>query len=262
MKEIKLKSVRNIRDFADTSLEDGRKIKPDCFIRSASLAKLSGRDAKFLTEKCKLRTVIDLRTDAEISEKPDVEIDGVENIHIPIFSDAVAGISHEKGTDKNEILNHLPELGELYKYIVSDESCINQLKKVFEIIVNAEDKTILWHCTEGKDRCGIVSALFLSLLDVDRETIIDDYLMTNKVSAKRANKYYWIVRISTRDFNTARKVRRIFAAEREYIEAAFDEIEKNYKSVDNFIREKLEITDEIKKKMKEKYLVRSENKSI
>jgi protein-tyrosine phosphatase len=45
---------------------------------------------------------------------------------------------------------------------------------------------ILWHCTEGKDRCGITTAMILELLDVDRDTIMEDYLKTNLVNLPKA----------------------------------------------------------------------------
>ena len=45
---------------------------------------------------------------------------------------------------------------------------------------------ILWHCTEGKDRCGITTAMILELLGVDRDTIMEDYLKTNLVNLPKA----------------------------------------------------------------------------
>ncbi|MBL7495553.1 tyrosine-protein phosphatase [Frankia sp. CNm7] len=38
----------------------------------------------------------------------------------------------------------------------------------------------LFHCAAGKDRTGVLAALVLSLVGVDRETIIADYLATNE----------------------------------------------------------------------------------
>ena len=41
---------------------------------------------------------------------------------------------------------------------------------------------VLWHCTEGKDRCGLLSAVLLLALGVERSTILEDYLLTNHVN--------------------------------------------------------------------------------
>ena len=45
----------------------------------------------------------------------------------------------------------------------------------------------MFHCTAGKDRTGFASALIFSLFGIDHETIIDDYLLSNKTSAKVKN---------------------------------------------------------------------------
>jgi len=41
------------------------------------------------------------------------------------------------------------------------------------------DVPVLVHCAAGKDRTGIAVALLLAVLDVPRETIVEDYLLTN-----------------------------------------------------------------------------------
>jgi len=43
----------------------------------------------------------------------------------------------------------------------------------------------LFHCAAGKDRTGVAAALILSVLGVDRETIIDDYTATNTFRTAR-----------------------------------------------------------------------------
>ena len=45
------------------------------------------------------------------------------------------------------------------------------------------DKTpLMFHCTAGKDRAGFAAALFLAALGVERETIIEDYMLTNELT--------------------------------------------------------------------------------
>lgn len=47
---------------------------------------------------------------------------------------------------------------------------------------------VLWHCTEGKDRCGLLSATILFLLDVSEDDVMEDYLKTNKAAITRVEK--------------------------------------------------------------------------
>lgn len=48
----------------------------------------------------------------------------------------------------------------------------------------------MWHCTEGKDRCGLLTAVLLLALYVDRRQIMEDYLVTNEVNEPKAEMYY------------------------------------------------------------------------
>ena len=255
VENIKLKGAKNIRDFGGIVNKDGMKIKPHCFIRGNALNDLSDSDISTLVEEYRLGTIIDLRTETEINEKPDRKIPGVNYIHIPIIKESTIGISHEKEIDKKEALNNLPDLSKLYRDIVTDEYCVSRLKKAFEVITDSDgDTSVLWHCTEGKDRCGITSALFLSLLDVDTDTIYSDYLMTNNASSKNARKYYYLVLLMTKSREKAMKIKKMFSAEGEYLDAAFSAINERYLGVESFLRNQLGITDDVKAKMKEKFL--------
>jgi protein tyrosine/serine phosphatase len=42
------------------------------------------------------------------------------------------------------------------------------------------DGAVLVHCAAGKDRTGVVVALALDAVGVDRETIVDDYVVTRE----------------------------------------------------------------------------------
>ena len=63
------------------------------------------------------------------------------------------------------------------KYTIEN---IQTFEAFFDILFDNPDSTIMFHCTAGKDRTGFASALILSLFGVANETIIDDYLLSNK----------------------------------------------------------------------------------
>ncbi len=76
-----LQGVPNFRDLGGLETADGRKIKPHKLLRGGHLAQLTPGDRQLLTETYDLKTVIDLRTGKERSQKPDQALPGVENIH-------------------------------------------------------------------------------------------------------------------------------------------------------------------------------------
>lgn len=63
---------------------------------------------------------------------------------------------------------------------------IDKVSEIIKTIINSE-KIVLFNCTAGKDRTGIISAILLLILGIDKDTIVKDYMYTNKVSKKVAN---------------------------------------------------------------------------
>ena len=70
---------------------------------------------------------------------------------------------------------------EMYFNLLFEPECQAQYAEFFRQVVNTEEGCILYHCTQGKDRTGIASALLLSALGASRETIVFDFDATNKV---------------------------------------------------------------------------------
>lgn len=211
--DIKLQGVRNIRDFSEYGFPG--------YIRSAHLHDMTEGDAEVLVKQYHLKTVIDLRTTIERKERPDCVMENVEYLHIPLFEESRIGISHERSTQEMGMM--LPDMANLYRNIVTDEFSTAQIKKVMEIINdNSRDGAVLWHCTEGKDRCGIISALFLLSQGIEKDTVMLDYLKTNETSEKRADYYYRVALDKSGNSAMAEKVRDVFLAKREYIEPVIE----------------------------------------
>lgn len=211
--DVKLQGVRNIRDFSEYGFPG--------YIRSAHLHNMTESDAEVLSKQYHLKTVIDLRTTREREEQPDCVMEGVEYLHIPLFEESRIGISHERSTQEMGIM--LPDMANLYRNIVTDDYSKTQIKKVMEIMDdNGRDGSVLWHCTEGKDRCGIISAWFLLLKGIDKDTVMLDYLKTNETSERRAEYYYNVAVAKSGNRAAAEKVRDVFLAKREYMEPVIE----------------------------------------
>ena len=138
----------------------------------------------------------------------------------------------------------IPDLRDLYSDIFKDEYSIEKIKETIKLIMSNRDGAILWHCTEGKDRCGIISALILYILGVDMNVIYDDYMLTNEAAKIRARKFYILVFLVRFNRKIARRAKDIFLAYERYLDASIDTIKEEYGSLDEFIKNKLEISDE------------------
>ncbi len=237
-RKIEEKKVRNIRDLGGITNKDGFTIKEKHLIRSSKLNKIS----EDFYERNNIKTVIDLRIDLEIDEAPDKYTDKINYVKIPIISGSRLGITHEK--DSRKSTKNIPDLRDLYSDIFKDEYSIEKIKETLKLIMNNRDGAILWHCTEGKDRCGIISALILYILGVDMNIIYDDYMLTNEAAKRRARKFYILVFLVRFNRKIARRAKDIFLAYERYLDASIDTIKAEYGSLDEFIKNKLEISDE------------------
>ena len=218
--------IRNMRDLGGLRTADGRKIKPQMLIRSAHLAQAEEQDTENISE------VIDLRTPAERQESPDRTY-GCEYTPLPVFEEINAGISHEEKARERAI----PNMEILYGMLI--ERYPDAFRRILLRIMQHDYSkgAILWHCTEGKDRCGITTALVLEMLGVDRETIMEDYLKTNLVNIPKAAEIHDRL-LETHGKEFADSVYRAFIADECYLKSAWKAMG------DHFLTEKLGIDRE------------------
>ncbi|MBQ2505042.1 MAG: tyrosine-protein phosphatase, partial [Erysipelotrichaceae bacterium] len=107
---------------------------------------------------------------------------------------------------------------------------------------------VLWHCSEGKDRCGMVSVLVLKMLGVDEETIRSYYLFTNKVNVPKAKALYERLKNEVGE-EIAMAAYKAFVADEEYLDAALDNMG------DDFIEKTLGITHDRVEEFKRNILI-------
>ncbi len=238
LKNIRIKGAKNVRDLGGLPVEGGR-IKKNKFIRSGNLSKINAKGADLLYNQLHLRTVIDLRNSMEKAEKPNYKIDNVNYTELSVFDSSIPGLSHE--TKQN--LDAVPDMTELYAAVVNS-SCLMNLCKVVRKIIRLPDEelSVLYHCTEGKDRTGMVTALLLTILGANREVILEDYLFTNKTNRKKAAMYFFLVSTVKHNKVAAHKVFNVFVAREEYINELFKVIDKI--GYEKLIKEYIKVTDE------------------
>ncbi len=223
-------------------------------MRSGHLSDISSEDINYLTSK-RLGSIIDLRTPEESSDEPDRLIIGAHYRPIPIFRKSILGITHEmKGKSLLQLHREysaermrslIPDMPKLYQSMITDIQALEQLSEVMhEIIRNTvEQKSTLFHCTVGKDRTGVVSALLLSMLDVDEETITQDYLRSNAAIRLRAKLIYLVILVFKKNAQIASELCNAYLVQKANILAVFDVIRQQFGTFDNFFREGLHIGD-------------------
>lgn len=128
------------------------------YIRSDAPLKLTENELQWLLEN-NVTTIVDLRSEAEVTEKPCLlrDLDEFEYYNLPVTGGDIIPKSSEQ------------------LHIIYAQMADEQMDNIIDRIMNAKSK-VMYFCTAGKDRTGVVSALLLKRLGFDDEVIIDDYM--------------------------------------------------------------------------------------
>lgn len=220
-----LEGEDNARDLGGYVGADGGVIKMKRLIRSGKLSGITERDIAVLRDEYDLRAVVDFRTSGEKKREPDVVIPGVAYHDVPIFDERVDGITHEKKKDLvpdfNSANTLVPErMVAAYGRIAGENFSRTQYAKFFRVLLDNPEGSVLWHCTMGKDRAGMATVYLLSVLGVDREVIVEDYLATNGFCTRVVDEVMADVMSHNPNIDPV-PTRRFFCADRDYIGEAF-----------------------------------------
>ncbi len=161
-------TTENTRDLGGYKTKDGKVTKWNCLIRSDVQSYSCEEDLLFMKEH-KITTVIDLRGEKDVISKPSgfANAKDIDYYNCPI----------DEGSGVPESVEAVPVS---YLHI----ACAANIAEVFKHIARS-DGGVLFHCTAGKDRTGVVSAILLNHVRVKDEDIIENYVLTKEYGQER-----------------------------------------------------------------------------
>lgn len=245
--KITLKGASNARDLGGIVTPLG-KIQYKRLIRCGHLGKLNQNDVQILLQN-NLERVIDLRSPLEQTNVPDVQIEGVTYVTIPIISATTFGITYEKssGEEIGQMLqagisrmlargeNPNRHLEILYRKFVNDQVSRDGYGAFLKLLANNPVAgATLWHCSAGKDRVGTCTALLLHCLGASNEQIMTDYLLTNEQSKPFLDMVMGKI-CGTLEERQIALIKRMLCVDKSYLNAFWEEIALKYGNVDAFI---------------------------
>jgi protein-tyrosine phosphatase len=254
-------SVPNLRDLGGYKTKNGATVKKGLVYRSNQLSGISHDDMKLLST-LRLKETLDLRTWAERSARPDELPSGTRFVWLDVLAD-----SPQAGPAQLEKLMQEPntanaELGggkvealfeASYREFVSLPSAKREFRNFFLILGNRSELPVLFHCTTGKDRTGWAAAALLTLLGLPTEKVYEDYLRSNDYIIPAYQKVIDGFFKAGGDPSIAQAV---LGVKRGYLDAAFDEVQKKYGSIENYFSEGLGIDAAQQKAIRAIYLDR------
>lgn len=251
-------------------MEDGRSIRRGALVRSGELSKASDSDVAILKDRFALSDVFDFRFEEERSRKPDREMEGVTNTwlstlpqaYLASFTSGRADSTTVQSTDLLEALAQYsfhPKAQEmaasLYPAIVSDSTSQQRYGAFLRGVLNAKGGA-LWHCSQGKDRCGWGSAFVLAALGASRKTIVEDFALSNVSYAPAVEAVSNKIIEQGGGEAELSFVRSMVGVNVENFERTLDLIDAQYGSLQNYLEQALGFTASEQDRMKQKYLTR------
>lgn len=248
-KHIPMQGTPNFRDLGGIINKHGKQVRWGCFFRSGVLNRLTETDLSYF-RTLNIKTVIDLRSDFEAEREPENFPDGfgVNYLRAPIGNPAdFDKLIESSNTNENaESAVHSVMLRGAKDFV----EVIKDFKPVFDAMLKGDP--FLFHCSAGKDRTGLGAALILSLLEVDKEAVLEDYLLSNKYTIPYFTKYINVIM----ELGVSKEIAIAAAGvKREFLETTLNVIEEKYGSFERMAEEVFGIDKALKQKLIQKYTV-------
>jgi protein-tyrosine phosphatase len=190
---IDLDGAANVRDLGGLPTVDGRTVQSHRLIRADNLQSLSDADVRLLVDEVDVRAVADLRSTVEIDAEgpgPMTKEPLVEIHRLSLFPEAGHNTDATAAADDDDAPVVLPwqnrddemtpeerkrgAAGIYLRYLLDRaDSIIDTLR----LIAHTDGATIV-HCAAGKDRTGVIVALALEEVGVERDAIVEDYALS------------------------------------------------------------------------------------
>lgn len=236
--------VPNLRDVGGSRTRDGRLVRTGLLYRSGSLQNLEGLEVSVFG-RLGIRRVYDLRGAVERELAPDRLPAGISYVSGDVLADWVEGAPDRVlgwFNDPNEARRWLGNGRaealwiEQYRKLVTLRSARATYGRIFRELARSEHRPALVHCSGGKDRSGWAAAALLLLLDVDRDTVMADYVQSDWADDERASA---MLRALAERGGDPELWRPIVAADPRYLEAALDQVHRSFGSFDAYLADGL-----------------------
>lgn len=184
LERLEIEGTFNFRDLGGPATETGEnRVRTGKVFRADGLAQLSDRARADIGE-LGIGTVIDLRDIGERAKLPDA-LDGLDirHIELPVFDDhffpsrplsreEMKAAAEATGMDLSD-----RSLSRIYDLMITHFG--HRLATAVDLIAEHCSEGVVFHCSAGKDRTGVIGAFLLDLLGVGRQEIVDEYAITS-----------------------------------------------------------------------------------
>ena len=250
---ISMEGVLNFRDMGGYRTHSGKSVKRNLFFRSANLAKMTPQDQQRL-KRLGIKTIFDYRDDHEADASPTPEMEGIQNIRVPAKGAAPFKMPSAAKVDAMDVEFYSRIDTDMFARFYAQMPFNNpSFQRLMQLVKDESNLGLLHHCAVGKDRTGVGGALILMTLGVPRETILQDYLLTNGLLTPMVAQMEKRIKTVYPDADLT-VFHKVMSADEKYLNAVFDEIDTRYESEGDFLQDQFGISNEMRANLQVKYL--------
>lgn len=224
-RHLPVEGAYNIRDLGGYSTACGRSVVWRRFLRADSLHRIGPEAMQRLYDEG-LRGVVDLRTPEEMRGAPNpfARYPGVVFENLPLFDDlSPAALSRVQSPGDHPLMSF---------YSTALNARGPALRQILARIAGMAEGAVLFNCTAGKDRTGIVAILLLGLAGVPRDEIIEDYALTEVLIPDLVAEFLALSRARGGDVES---YARLLESPAPTAAAVLDEIDRMYGGVPGYL---------------------------
>ncbi len=246
----------NLRDFGGYHTADGRQVTTGKLFRCGNMAEIPEHAFEDFAA-LDIGVICDLRSEEEAISAPSPKEGPFScRVHIPIwpgssnqFQESVSGNARPTKQDFIEFMARVT------KEIARDH--VEAYKQLMKELIQT-DRGFLLHCSAGKDRTGIGAALILTLLEVERDVILHDYLVSNEseeLFIRMRDRMEQNLKENDQPYKIDHDIVRVLSGVREeYLLGAFEEIDSHYGGIHGYM-EAIGISAADEKHLKDRLLL-------
>lgn len=247
-RRILMDNCPNLRHLGGYQSLTGGKIKDLTLFRSGTLSELSDLDLQRL-EDLNLSVIVDFRRQSEIANNPNrlPEKLRIRQRQLNICPGSLAeAFAHQSAEHMH---SHMQEINQ--SLALEQQSAYSAF---FEELLNLNGGGLLFHCTAGKDRTGFAAALIMMALEIPRETILEDYLLTAQYFVAEEQAKTFMPRMMEYQVTEA-ELLPVLSTKPEYLLSAFSSIDTHFDNEQAYLETTFGLDRHKRQALQDKFLV-------